>query len=180
MINTTDLAARCAAHGWALTQDDAGYTLTGNGPIALFRDIDSLVVWLNKQDRPKAQIHPDHLRRTNMDEPWGHDGWPTEIEYPRFEDLGIEPDYLTFGASAMHALGATTPQAPVIRTGRSAHIYTSRYVGVTKSRGYWVGLWGPRGRHQGPRRPPTPDGEKQAAIDRARAIGRTDDDLELR
>ncbi len=53
---TTDLAARCAAHGWALRKDGDGWELLGNGAPAAFRSEESVRVWLNKQAKPKITM----------------------------------------------------------------------------------------------------------------------------
>lgn len=92
--------------------------------------------------------------------------------YPHFDTLGVEPDYLWIGACAIRALGATIPlqRTPeeqrrhdsAVRNawGRRQHVrgngvrtYASQYVGVAKIKGRWVGMWGPGGGRQGPRRP---------------------------
>ncbi len=97
------------------------------------------------------------------------------MHYPRFEALGIEPDYLWIGANAIHNLLAHTPPLAGARSqAERPHVraYASQYVGVAKVRDRWVGLWGARGACQGPRRELSPEGERQAAWDRARALGR--------
>lgn len=43
-----DLAARLAAHGWALAPDPEGWVLTGNGAPAVFWRLEGLVAWLDK------------------------------------------------------------------------------------------------------------------------------------
>ena len=109
-------------------------------------------------------------------------------EYPTFESLGIEPDFLRLGTSAIAGWNAISPPLATDRSqgsystpqhrNRSGRVYASRYAGVRLIRGKWVGCWGPQGHLQGRPRPPTPDGELQAARDRAAALGR--DYLELR
>jgi hypothetical protein len=112
-------------------------------------------------------------------------------EYPTFESLGIDPDYLWIGASAMYALNGTRPPAqrvmsapPDKETARARNVchsrahgvgprlYKSRFVGVTVNKGCWVGLMDVRGTKHGPRRDRTDAGEVQAAWDRAIALGR--------
>ena len=107
-------------------------------------------------------------------------------EYPTFESLGIAPDFLRLGESAIAGWNATVPPLATARSessasqhrNRSGRVYASRYAGVRLIRGKWVGCWGPQGHLQGRPRPPTPDGELQAAWDRAAALGR--DYLEMR
>lgn len=54
-----------------------------------------------------------------------------------------------------------------------ARVFRSKYVGVTQNRGRWCGSWLANGGwRQGPVRPQTEQGERWAAQDRARAMGR--------
>jgi hypothetical protein len=63
------------------------------------------------------------------------------------------------------------PAAPA--TPKAApRMYESRYVGVTKHRDRWLPQWGHGGKHKGHVQPPTPEGEEEAAWERARALGR--------
>lgn len=101
--------------------------------------------------------------------------------YPAFDSLGIAPDYLTFGRSAMRSLhdyGWSTrpvmpPKVPVTlletRTPRRAH--KSGYVGVTVHRNRWIAQWGPRGCVKSAVYPLDAAGERAAAIARAQALG---------
>lgn len=51
----TDLISRCAAFGWTLRPQDNGYELLGNGPLAAFRSTESLVDWLEHQERGRPR-----------------------------------------------------------------------------------------------------------------------------
>jgi hypothetical protein len=97
------------------------------------------------------------------------------ITYPAFEELGTEPDYLLIGAAAMKVLHeydylkqrpSDRPPAPSAR--RPA---LSPYVGVTVHRGRYLGQYGQRGAVKTMVYPFTPEGERQAAIARALALG---------
>lgn len=46
-------AARCARQGWTLRACAEGYELLGLGPRATFGRLESVVVWLDKQDKTK-------------------------------------------------------------------------------------------------------------------------------
>lgn len=97
------------------------------------------------------------------------------IEYPTFDTLNTAPDYLLIGASAWRGLEeydylkprpTDRPQAPPPR--KPAH---SPYVGVTLHRNRWIAQYGPRGRVKTKVYPLTPEGEREAAKERARALG---------
>ena len=49
-----DLRARCAALGWELRVIGVGYELRGNGEPAAFSSEESLVVWLERQEKHEA------------------------------------------------------------------------------------------------------------------------------
>ena len=109
--------------------------------------------------------------------------------YTPFHELGIAPDYLLIGASAMHhllercaPLPATyaepdplpepRPTTRTSRRGRAASEYKSAYIGVTTHNARYVPQWGGRaGRITGGHQPLNPEGERAAAIERARALG---------
>ena len=111
------------------------------------------------------------------------------MTYPAFETLGIAPDYLLIGASAMHhllercapthatyaepdPLPEPRPSTRISRRGRAASEYKSAYIGVTTHNERYVPQWGGRaGRITGGHQPCTPEGERAAAIERAQALG---------
>jgi hypothetical protein len=108
------------------------------------------------------------------------------MNYPSFESLGITPNYLTFGVSAMRALQSygwledrraapNVPAALVERAKvptRTVHKFASDYVGVYVNRGKFVSRWVIDGKMgNGHVRPHTPEGERWAAQDRARGLG---------
>ncbi len=104
-------------------------------------------------------------------------------DYQTFNELGTAPDYLWIGASAIHNLRATRAQASAFRAehdpqpeddqpparkhGRHARTYKSVYVGVTTHNNRYVAP-GSGGKVH----PKTPEGERWAAQDRARALER--------
>ena len=111
------------------------------------------------------------------------------MTYPTFDSLGIAPDYLLIGANAIHhlldrcaPLPATyaapdplpepRPTTRTSRRGRAASEYKSAYIGVTTHNERYVPQWGGRaGRITGGHQPCTPEGERAAAVERARALG---------
>jgi len=96
------------------------------------------------------------------------------MQYPRFEELDITPDFLLIGANAIHNLHAVKPPLATDRSQARVHVrhYGSVYAGVRVIQGRWIGCWGPQGHTQGRRHPLTRDGEIAAAWDRAKALGR--------
>ena len=110
------------------------------------------------------------------------------MTYPHFDSLGIAPDYLLIGASAIYhllercaPLPATyaepdplpEPSRPTTRKRRAPErTYKSIYRGVTTHNSRYVPQWGGRdGRITGGHQPSTPEGERAAAIERAQALG---------
>ena len=112
------------------------------------------------------------------------------MNYPSFESLNIAPDFLRIGASAMLGLRSygfldtarTTPpnipQAcfereppPAPATPTDTRVYTSRYVGVTSRREFWVAQWRAGDKRIQKSFPRTDEGETAAAWARARALG---------
>jgi site-specific DNA-methyltransferase (adenine-specific) len=53
-----DLFSRCAALGWTLKTEGAGYLLLGNGADAVFRDGTSLHEWLVRREREQKTMQP--------------------------------------------------------------------------------------------------------------------------
>ncbi len=109
--------------------------------------------------------------------------------YPSFESLGITPEYLWIGAYVDYVCGIShvKPRAvraepdPLPEDGSPARShdtkrrYQSEYVGVTiHHKDRYVAQWGGSGRSRGKGavRPLTPEGERAAAAERARALGR--------
>ena len=108
--------------------------------------------------------------------------------YTPFHELGIAPDYLLIGASAMHHLLDRCAPVPAIyaepdplpeaatpppRKHRAhARTYKSIYRGVTTHNDRYVPQWGGRdGRITGGHQPMTACGERAAALERAKALG---------
>lgn len=96
-------------------------------------------------------------------------------DYPTFEELGTAPDYLLIGAGAWAGIVALdylkprpTDRPPAVTARKPAH---SPYVGVTLHRNRWIAQYGPRGRVKTKVYPLTPEGERDAARERARALG---------
>jgi len=106
--------------------------------------------------------------------------------YPTFESLGIAPDFLRLGVSAMLGLRtygflddsrAQPPNVPMaLLEIKPRKPYESRFIGVTRRyTGYCGGWTSEPGKYvRGPVRPT----EEEAARDRAHALGR--DYLEVR
>lgn len=111
------------------------------------------------------------------------------MHYPHFEELNTTPAFLTLGVSAMRALRTygwlqeqkAPPNVPSaclekrkhVKTRTDAPVYLSTYIGVTKGRERWYGFWQVEGKPKnGPVHPLTDQGERWAAKDRARALGR--------
>jgi hypothetical protein len=70
-MTTNDLIQRCAAFGWTLRPEGEGYELLGNGAPAAFRSADSLVAWLEKQERAqppalRAPVQLDDYRQASL------------------------------------------------------------------------------------------------------------------
>lgn len=93
------------------------------------------------------------------------------LRIPRYADVVTPP--------AERVIKRATPEKRR-RVKNNSRRFVSRYIGVTRTQGHYVGQWrNERGTYsRGPRRPDTPDGELQAAWDWARATGKTA--LELR
>jgi hypothetical protein len=85
--------------------------------------------------------------------------------------LRLEREYYTADYCAPNVPPVLLPTRKHVRTGRTPRVFKSRYVGVTEHRDRWIAQWGPRGAVKSRVYPKTPEGELQAAWERARALG---------
>ncbi len=109
--------------------------------------------------------------------------------YPTFDSLGIAPDYLWIGAYVDYVCGISHVKPRAVRASPdplpeedqparchdTTRTYQSEYVGVTiHAKTRYVAQWGGGGRSRGKGavRPLTMEGERAAAVERARALGR--------